>query len=76
MANTLEDYLSRIPTNDLQQPIDYKNVEMGQYIPKDLGRIADLMPDWAGTASAALGLGDADVAQIREKYPGQPGLIR
>ena len=77
MATPLSNYLGRIPANDLDQPIDYKNTNsMGAYIPKDLGLIADAMPEWEGTATTALGLGDADVAQIREKHPGKPRLIR
>ena len=77
MGTPLKDYLRRIPTNDLDEPIDYKNTNsMGAYIPKDLGRIADAMPEWEGTATTALELGDADVEHIRERHPGKPRLIR
>jgi hypothetical protein len=77
METPLADYLRRIPANDLNQPIDYKNTNSrGQSIPKDLGLIADDVPEWEGTATTALELSDADVAQIREKHQGKPLLIR
>lgn len=77
MATPLDNYLNRIPTDDRDQPIDYKHKNsMGEYVPKDLGRIADAMPGWEGTATTALDLGDADVEHIRERHPGKPLLIR
>lgn len=72
-ATTLDEYLCRIPANDLDQPIDYKNMNRGSYIPKDLGRIADAMTEWESPVATALELNDADVANIREQHQ-QPKL--
>ena len=75
MATTLEYYLydTGIPEEDLDKPIDYKNTNhMGQYIPKDLGRIADGMPwqpGFEGAVARALELGAPDIALILSKDP-------
>ena len=66
---SIEIFWNKIPKEDLDKPIDYKNKTLtGQIIPKDLGRIASELEDWKGDVAVALGLSNADVANIREKY--------
>jgi hypothetical protein len=64
----LKKYFRRIPADDLDQPIDYKNKKRGQYIHRDLGKIADAMEEWEGDVAIALDLNPAEIAQIKEKY--------
>jgi hypothetical protein len=77
MASKLDHYLDRIPKTDLDQPIDYKHVNIqGQYTNEDLGRIAEAMHEWESTATTVLGLSDVDIADTKEKYPGKPLLMK
>ena len=70
----VEKYCSLISSDDLDKPIDYKHEQRGQLIPKDLGRIADGMKEWKGAVADALGLTDADVANIEGNHQSKLGL--
>ena len=43
-------------------------------VPKHLGQIADSMFEWEGPVANELGLTQADVANIKTKYPNQMNL--
>ena len=66
-SKDLDYYLSWIPTEDLDRKIDYKHHNVrGQIIDRDLGKIADNMPDWEGNiATTALGLSQPDIIGIK-----------
>lgn len=70
MADPLEPYYSRIPSDDLDRPIDYKH----NGVLRDLGKIADEMRGWKGNVADALDLKDPDIAQIEGKAPNDMNL--
>ena len=70
-------YLSWIPSGELDQPIDHQNRDARkQIINKDLGSIADNMPDWVGNiATNALGLPQTEIVGIqRGQYSSNFGM--
>lgn len=76
-SKDLDYYLSWIPTEDLDQQIDYKHRNVrGQIIDRDLGKIADNMPNWEGNiATAALELPQPDIIGIsRGQNQGNIGM--
>ena len=60
-------YLELIPSDELDQQIDDKNRNARRHIlDKDLGKIAEGMPNWDGNIATALELSKADIVGIRK----------
>ena len=51
----------------LNQVLDLENSQVSRH----LGQIADSMHEWEGPITEQLGLTRADVAAIKEEYPGK-----
>ena len=51
----------------MNQVLDFENDDVSRH----LGQIADSMHEWEGPIAEHLGLTRADVAAIKEEYPGK-----
>ena len=58
---------SQVPPHSLDDTLDSKF----NGVPKHLGQIADFMYEWEGPVAEELHLTQAEVADIKLKYPGQ-----
>ena len=64
--NSLAYYLTWIPSDELDKQIDDKHRDqMGRIVNKDLGSIAENMPDWVDIAENALGLAQPEITAIQ-----------
>ena len=60
---SLNNFLGLIPNDDLDKPIDYKHRSA-----RDLGWIADTMPEWKGIIADALQLTLAECVEIERGW--------
>ena len=76
MARPIQYYFNLIPSDELDQQIDEKHRnERGHIVDRDLGKIADAMPDWEGDIATALELSESDRVGIRKgQHQGDVGL--
>ena len=66
MAGQLEEYYRRIPSDDLDKPIDRNHEE------EIAQRIADGVEEWKSAITQALELTDSDIADIEKKHQNEP----
>lgn len=79
MSHRFKEFIASVPEANrwkLDKEIDFENKDTrGRVIPQHLGRIASVMANWEIMAPF-LGLTEADVSDITEKYIRKPALQR